>query len=55
VRGGVCQRLDDLELFEDRARPAVRDDDGQRISCGDRTWMKWMSSPSIPVMKFGNR
>jgi hypothetical protein len=26
---------------------------GNASSCGDRTWMKWMSSPSISVMKFG--
>ena len=28
--GGIRQRLDDLELLDDRARPAVRDDDRQR-------------------------
>ena len=26
---------------------------GSASSCRDRTWMKWMSSPSIPVMKCG--
>jgi hypothetical protein len=26
---------------------------GSASSCPDRTWMKWMSSPSISVMKFG--
>ena len=31
VRLGIGQRLDDLELLDDRARPAVRDDHRQRI------------------------
>ena len=26
---------------------------GSASSCLERTWMKWMSSPSISVMKFG--
>ena len=26
---------------------------GKAFSCLERTWMKWMSSPSISVMKFG--
>jgi hypothetical protein len=26
---------------------------GSAFSWGERTWMKWMSSPSISVMKFG--
>ena len=26
---------------------------GSASSCWERTWMKWMSSPSISVMKFG--
>ena len=26
---------------------------GNAFSCFERTWMKWMSSPSISVMKFG--
>ncbi len=26
---------------------------GSAFSCFERTWMKWMSSPSISVMKFG--
>ena len=26
---------------------------GSAFSCGERTWMKWMSSPSISVMKCG--
>jgi hypothetical protein len=26
---------------------------GMASSCLERTWMKWMSSPSISVMKFG--
>jgi hypothetical protein len=28
---------------------------GNASSCLDRTWMKWISSPSISVMKFGER
>jgi hypothetical protein len=27
---------------------------GSAFSCGERTWMKWMSSPSISVRKFGS-
>ena len=26
---------------------------GSAFSCGERTWMKWMSSPSISVTKCG--
>ena len=26
---------------------------GIAFSCGERTWMKWMSTPSISVMNFG--
>ena len=26
---------------------------GSASSCWERTWMKWMSNPSISVMKFG--
>jgi hypothetical protein len=26
---------------------------GSASSCWERTWMKWMSSPSTSVMKFG--
>ncbi len=26
---------------------------GSALSCCERTWMKWMSSPSISVMKCG--
>ena len=26
---------------------------GSAFSCFERTWMKWMSRPSISVMKFG--
>jgi len=28
---------------------------GSAFSCGERTWMKCRSSPSISVMKFGRR
>ena len=27
---------------------------GNAFSCRERTWMKWMSTPSISVLKFGN-
>ena len=38
VRRGIGQRFDELELFDDGARPAVGDDDGQRHSpCCERT------------------
>jgi hypothetical protein len=29
--GGIGQRIDDLQLLDDRAGPAVRDDERQRI------------------------
>ena len=38
-----------LQQLDDRAGPAVRHDQRQRVSCLDRTWMKWMSTPSISV------
>ena len=31
VRRGVGERLDDLQLLDDRARPPVRDDQRQRV------------------------
>ncbi len=31
VCGGIGERLDDLQLFDDRARPAVCDDQWQRV------------------------
>jgi hypothetical protein len=31
VRRGVGERLDDLQLLDDRARPSVRDDQRQRV------------------------
>jgi hypothetical protein len=31
MRGGIGERLDDLQLLDDRARPAVRDDERQCI------------------------
>src|SRR5262249_30385578 len=31
VRGWIRKRIDDLELLDDGSRPAVRDDDRQRI------------------------
>ena len=30
------------------------DDDRQGVLVRERTWMKWMSSPSISVMNCGN-
>ena len=27
---------------------------GSASSCGERTWMKWMSTPSISVMNCGS-
>jgi hypothetical protein len=27
---------------------------GNAFSCADSTWMKWMSSPSIPVLNCGS-
>ena len=52
---GIGQRLDDLELLDDRAGPAVRDDQRQRVRRAlERTWMKWMSTPSISVTNCGS-
>ena len=31
MRGGVGQQIDDLQLLDDRAGPAVRDDQRQRV------------------------
>src|SRR5215212_8197107 len=31
MRRGIDQRIDDLQLLDDRTRPAVRDDERQRI------------------------
>jgi hypothetical protein len=31
VLGGIGQRIDDFKLFDDRARPSMRDDHRQRI------------------------
>jgi hypothetical protein len=31
VRGRIGQRIDDLQLLDDRARPPVRDDERERI------------------------
>ena len=31
MRGGIGQRIDDLQLLDDRAGPSVRDDERQRI------------------------
>jgi hypothetical protein len=27
---------------------------GSAFSCGDSTWMKWMSAPSISVLNYGS-
>ena len=45
--GRVAQRLDDVEELDDRARPAVREDQRERFGSGERTWRKWMVCPSI--------
>jgi hypothetical protein len=31
MRRGIDERVDDLQLLDDRARPSVRDNDRQRI------------------------
>jgi len=31
MRGGIGERLDDLQLLDDRAGPSVRDDQRQRV------------------------
>ena len=31
MRRGIGQRIDDLHLFDDRARPSVGDDERQRV------------------------
>ena len=47
VRRRVGERADDVEELDDRARPAVRDEQRERVGCGERTWMKCTRSPSI--------
>ena len=54
VRGRVGQRADDLEQLDDRAGPAMRHNQRQRVACRDFTWMKWMSTPSISVLNCGS-
>jgi hypothetical protein len=54
VRGRVGERADDPEQLDRRAGPAVREINGNAFSCRDRTWMKWTSSPSIPVLNCGS-
>ena len=41
VRGGVGERIDDLELLDDRSRPAVRHDSRQRV---------WMARSNVNEM-----
>src|SRR5262245_16697462 len=53
VGGGVRERLDDLELsMIEPGQPCVTIS-GSASSRFERTWMKWMSSPSISVMNCG--
>ena len=55
VRRWIRQRADDPEYLNHRAGPAMRDDQREGISgCDERTWMKWMSTPSISVMNCGS-
>jgi hypothetical protein len=53
VCGGIGERADDLELLDDRAGPAVRDDERQRLLVPGTDVDEWMSSASISVMKWG--
>jgi hypothetical protein len=52
VRGRVGERADDLEQLTEPGQPCVMIS-GNASSCGDLTWMKWMSTPSISVMNCG--
>ena len=54
VRGRVGERADGLEQLDDRARPAVGHDQRQRVLVLGRTWMKWISTPSIWVVNCGS-
>ncbi len=50
----VGQRADHVEELDDRARPAVGEDQRQRVlGSGERTWRKWMFWPSIVVVNCG--
>ena len=58
VRGRVGERLDHLVELDDRARPAVGDQQRQRVGWGERTWMKCSpasSSPSTGVVNWSKR
>ena len=54
VRGRVGQRADGLEQLDDRAGPAMRHDQRQRVLMPRLTWMKWISTPSISVVNCGS-
>ena len=45
VRRGIGERLDELELLNDRTGQPCDTMSGNASSCFERTCMKWMSSP----------
>jgi hypothetical protein len=53
MRRGIGERLDDLQLLDDRARPPVCDDQRERILVLGAGVDEVMSSPSISVRKCG--
>ena len=53
MRGGIGQSIDDLQLLDDRARPAMIDHQRQRVVML-RLDVDEVSGPSISVMKCGS-
>jgi hypothetical protein len=54
VRGRVGERLDDRQELDDRAGPAVRHEQRQRVVMLRTDVRDWMSSPSVSVMNCGS-
>ena len=51
--GSVVELLDTVGPLTDPGQPCVMIS-GSAFSCGDRTWMKWMSTPSMAVVNCGS-
>ena len=54
MRDRVGQRADHPEHLDDGAGPPCVMISGNASGCGDCTWMKWMSTPSISVLYCGS-
>ena len=52
--GRIGERADDLQELHHRTGPAMCENQRSRLWLGDRTCMKWMSSPPIPVVNCGS-